>query len=143
MKNKIENEIKKYNDSEPPPHIKRLSTCIETSQTVWEFAKLILYIRYLANKTQSYSPMLKICQLSLQYPAQMYETDLSWIDVIKGKVGFAHVLSTLLFKGLELSAFFLQFMQWWQTQSHRTKIGNLPIPPAPDIWYEGKVYKIS
>lgn len=139
LKTKIESKIKEYNDREPPHHIKRLSTCLTTSQTIWDFAKLILYIRYLAHKTESYTPMLKLCKLSLQYPAETFDTELNWMDVIKGRVGLAHVMSNMLFKGLELSAYFLQFIQWWQSQSHKaSSIGSLPIPPAPDVWYEGK-----
>lgn len=139
---KLENQLNKYADANqtPPQNIKFLSNVFTTLKSIWEFTKLTFYIRYLSNKTFTYSPMLKICQLSLQYPTQIEELEWSWTDMVKGKVRIAHIMSSFIFKGLELSAFFLQFLQWWQTQSHKSSIGNIIIPEPPDILYSGKRY---
>lgn len=41
------------------------------------------------------------------------------------------MLTGVVFRGLELSAFFLQFIQWWQTEANQGSLTNLPIPAAP------------
>lgn len=42
------------------------------------------------------------------------------------------LLTFLVFRGLELSAFFLQFIQWWQNEANQGNLTNLPVPEAPE-----------
>lgn len=44
---------------------------------------------------------------------------------------FSTAVTAFLFRGLELSAFFLQFIQWWQTDANKGNLTNLPVPEAP------------
>lgn len=41
------------------------------------------------------------------------------------------LLTSIIFRGLELSAFFLQFIQWWQNEASQGNLTNLPVPEPP------------
>lgn len=39
----------------------------------------------------------------------------------------------MTFRGLEFSAFFLQFIQWWQNDASQKDITSLPMPEPPAL----------
>ncbi|XP_053671178.1 peroxisome assembly protein 12-A [Anopheles nili] len=98
----------------------------------YESLKLINYVCYLANVTQNHSPSLGILRLGLTYLSEEEES-WSFKDMLKGKVRIATVMSAAILRWLELSAFFLQFIEWWQTEANIGDLSKLPIPDAPEL----------
>lgn len=99
---------------------------------IYEAAKLMQYVAFLTKFSSTGILMQRICNLQMEYsmPAQV---DWTWKDVLSKKVTASKVFNDLLFRGLELSAFFLQFLQWFQNESKTTDIAALPKPKAPQI----------
>ncbi|KFB47241.1 AGAP010497-PA-like protein [Anopheles sinensis] len=98
----------------------------------YESVKLIHYVSYLANATETHSPALRILRLGLTYLSEEEES-WSFKDIFQGKIRVATMLSTALLRWLELSAFFLQFIEWWQTEANIGDLSKLPIPDAPSL----------
>lgn len=44
-------------------------------------------------------------------------------------------VGSLMTRGLELGAFFIQFLQWWHSEQTRTDITALPTPDPPPVEY--------
>lgn len=42
-------------------------------------------------------------------------------------------LGSVVTRGLELAAFFIQFLQWWHSEQTRTDITALPVPDPPPV----------
>lgn len=108
---------------------------------IFEFLKLIQYLRYLAKFTPSHSPLLAVTNMCLTYGEEEPKQDWTWQDLFRGKLKFATVLSGLLLNGLESSAFFLQFLQWWQTEAQNTDLTNLPIPQPPTLDPQSQTFR--
>ncbi|XP_058117447.1 peroxisome assembly protein 12-A [Anopheles ziemanni] len=98
----------------------------------YESVKLIHYVSYLSNATETHSPTLRILRLGLTYLSEEEES-WSFKDIFQGKIRVATMLSTALLRWLELSAFFLQFIEWWQTEANIGDLSKLPIPDAPSL----------
>lgn len=135
---KLENFMSKLNEDildgnyQGPDAVQKLKL-VKTYQNVktfYESAKLIQYVAYLTKWSESGIFLQQICDLQLEY-AVPFEIPWSWTDVFKRKVTLSKVFSDLAFRGLEFSAFFFQFVQWWQSDSRNTNIGALPAPKPP------------
>ncbi|XP_050092709.1 peroxisome assembly protein 12 [Anopheles aquasalis] len=102
------------------------------AKAAYESVKLVHYVAYLAGGSTDHSPLLRLLRLSLTYHSEEEE---SWSlsEVFQGKVRIATVLSTALLRWLELSAFFLQFIEWWQTEANIGDLSKLPTPEAPGL----------
>ncbi|KAL0269985.1 UNVERIFIED_CONTAM: hypothetical protein PYX00_007547 [Menopon gallinae] len=90
----------------------------------------VQYIRYLSGKSDIISPFLWASRLKLEYSQEQNETS---------EFSLRNFIPQVLRSGFEVSAFFLQFCQWWQTE----KVGglnNLPIPPPPEVTEKGKEF---
>ncbi|KAJ6636854.1 Peroxisome assembly protein 12 [Pseudolycoriella hygida] len=77
--------------------------------------------------------LLRVVQMNLTYLPPVQENDWSWSDLFKGNFKRSAVLTSLIFRGLELSAFFLQFVQWWQNEASQGNLTNLPVPEPPPL----------
>lgn len=42
-------------------------------------------------------------------------------------------VGSVMTRGLELAAFFIQFLQWWHSEQTRTDITALPVPDNPPV----------
>ncbi|XP_055629174.1 peroxisome assembly protein 12-A [Toxorhynchites rutilus septentrionalis] len=101
-----------------------LKACLESM-------KLLQYIAYLTGFSSTHSPILRILNLSLTYSTE--EKSLTFKDILSGQITPASVLSTALLRSLELSAFFLQFIEWWHNEANMGDLSKLPVPDRPSI----------
>lgn len=142
LKSKLERRFKKWKEEEEldsnKSHIIKTYTIVIG---VYESLKAIQFVAYLANKSPSHTPLLKALKLSLKYLPPDETPDWNWKDLFSGKLRIPFLLSGFLFRGLELSAFFLQFVQWWQNETSYGDIRNLPVPPPPELDVEAERYK--
>lgn len=44
-----------------------------------------------------------------------------------------HLLQRGFTRSLELGAFFLQFINWWNQENFNVNLLSLPVPPAPTV----------
>lgn len=106
----------------------------------FEMAKLMQYIAFLTKFSSTGILEQRACNLQLEYSTPMH-VEWSWRDVLSKRVTPSKVFNDVLFRGLELSAFFLQFLQWFQSEAKTTDITALPrpLPPAhsSQVEYDG------
>lgn len=99
-----------------------------------EFWKLIQYLRYLTKRTPSHLPILQLTGMYLSYADEEdAPSNWSWRELFRGKIKAATFFSGLALHCLESSAFFLQFLQWWQTEAETSDFTHLPVPEAPPL----------
>ncbi|XP_058464751.1 peroxisome assembly protein 12-A [Malaya genurostris] len=132
---KIEQRVQRWKDDfengKPITQENRLLVqIIPYLKACYESVKLFQYIIYLAGKSTAHSPVLRWLNLSLIY---LPEEEESWKfkELLSGRIKLATLLSSLLLRSLELSAFFLQFIEWWQNEANVGDLSKLPVPDAP------------
>lgn len=98
-----------------------------------EFWKFVQYLRYLTKRTSSHLPILQLTGMYLSYSDEEETPQWSWTELFRGKIKMATFFSGLALNVLESSAFFLQFLQWWQTEAETSDLTNLPVPKSPEL----------
>lgn len=98
-----------------------------------EFCKLLQYLRYLTKQAPSHLPLLELTGMYLSYGDEETTPQWTWTELFRGKIKLATFVSGLALNALESSAFFLQFLQWWQTEAETSDFTNLPVPKAPAL----------
>lgn len=99
-----------------------------------EFWKLIQYLRYLTKKAPNHLPILHLTKMYLTYAdEETLASQWTWGELFAGKIKMATFASGLVLSALESSAFFLQFLQWWQTEAETSDLTHLPVPDAPSL----------
>lgn len=98
-----------------------------------EFLKLIQYLRYLTKRVPSHLPLLQLTHMYLSYGDEDNTPQWSWSELFRGRIKAATVFSGLALTALESSAFFLQFLQWWQTEAETSDFTHLPVPESPAL----------
>ena len=104
-----------------------------------EIFSLYQYLLYLSNRSKYPTISLRLLSISLTYANDHEEIGL--IELIKklGKGNFsAHdgleLLRLSIVRSIEVSAFFLQFLRWWnQEHYHSFNFTTLPVPPPPQV----------
>ncbi|XP_011145692.1 peroxisome assembly protein 12 [Harpegnathos saltator] len=96
------------------------------------------YILYISEQSMYPSPLLKLLRITLTYSElQPTHTIIDLLSKLKQNSftiddGWDLLQSTVT-HFLELSAFFLQFLSWWNQENYVTDIMNLPSPPPPNV----------
>lgn len=97
------------------------------------------YLVYLSNRSKYPTLSLRFLSISLTYADNREETNL--IELLKklrngsfsGSDGL-EVLQFIIIRSIEVGAFFLQFLQWWnQEHYYNFNLTTLPIPPPPQV----------
>lgn len=88
-------------------------------------------ITYLTNISKSHNVLNRLIGVQLSYLPPQAESAWTWSDFLAGKLKSSAIISSAIFRSLELSAFFLQFIQWWQNETTNGNLTKLPSPEAP------------
>lgn len=99
--------------------------------TITDCLQLVQFIMYLANLSKSHSIANRVIGVQLKYMPPEMNMRWTWSDLFSGNFRNPAIFTGLLFRSLELSAFFLQFVQWWQNESTHGSLTKLPSPEAP------------
>lgn len=111
---------------------KRLAIHLITySKALHDGLQLFQLISYMSGISKSHSVVNRLARQQLNYLPPDAQVTWTWTDLFTGKFKSTAILSGVIFRSLELSAFFLQFLQWWQNEANFTSITNLPTPSAP------------
>ena len=110
-------------------------TLLQAFYGTWTF---IQYLRYMSNTSSHQTPALQLLKLKLIYSLTPQLASTFWTALFKGELSFRDFRSGLfqntVMSILELSAFFMQFLQVWNTEKANFNFSALPIvpPPTPD-----------
>lgn len=129
---------------------KLLRTCVvkghSTYCTLYESIMLFNYIFYLSGKSMHATPLLKLLGIILTYSEDRTITPITEL-LYKAKTnsftindGF-NVFQTTVARSLEIGAFCLQFLSWWNQENYFTDIMSLPAPPPPKVTEVARRYK--
>lgn len=110
-------------------------------KTTHDCAQIVYCIAYLADLSKSHSVLNKLIGIQLNYLPTDTSTDWTWSDLFLGRFKNSAIFTSVIFRMLELSAFFLQFIQWWQNETNNGSLTDLPTPDAPVTYAHRNAYK--
>ncbi|XP_031629673.1 peroxisome assembly protein 12 isoform X2 [Contarinia nasturtii] len=96
---------------------------------IYDCFLVLQYIRFISDRSKTHSIFDQIIGQHLVYISSNTNLDWSWSDLFSMNFRKSAFVTGIVFRTLELSAFFLQFVQWWQNEA---RIGNLIKLPNPD-----------
>uniref|UniRef100_A0A1B0GBA3 Peroxisome assembly protein 12 n=1 Tax=Glossina morsitans morsitans TaxID=37546 RepID=A0A1B0GBA3_GLOMM len=102
---------------------KNLLNCLR----IYKVVKSAHTVAYLMKYTNCHSPIFKMIGLALRYPNEIVNED---------------KITYIFLKLLEVTAFFLQFIQWWYYSEQKRKVGGSLANPGP-IKFEETPKKMS
>lgn len=100
---------------------------------VYDCFQVVQYVGYLSNRSKTHSILNRIVGQHLVYLPIDTDLDWTWSDLFTMNFRNSAVFTGMAFRALELSAFFLQFVQWWQNETNNGSLTKLPNPEAPII----------
>lgn len=113
-------------------------------EITWGSWILVNYIRYMSNKADSQLPSLQLLNLKLIY-ATNEDDQHFWASLIKGELSLGDIGAGLVKNTvqslLEISAFFVQFLQAWNSERMNFSMTSLPVVRAPPEDVKSKNYK--
>lgn len=95
--------------------------------------QVVQYVRYLADRSKTHSIFNGIIGQHLVYLSANTNLNWSWSDLYSMNFQKSAVLTGMVFRALELSAFFLQFVQWWQNETNHGSLTKLPNAEPPIV----------
>lgn len=98
---------------------------------IHDLLQVIQYIGYLSDRFDTHSIVNRIIGQHLVYLPFEANFQWNWTDLLSANFKKSTILSGMVFRALELSAFFLQFIQWWQNETHNGSLTKLPNPEPP------------
>lgn len=93
--------------------------------------QVVQYVGYLSNRSKTHAVLNRIVGQHLVYLSTEVNLDWTWSDLFTMNFRNSAVFTGMAFRALELSAFFLQFIQWWQNETNNGSLTKLPNPEAP------------
>lgn len=105
--------------------------CITSSKVVYDILQLFQFVAYMADKSKAHSLANRVMGQQLNYLPPDATVTWTWSDLFGGQFRGATIFSGIVFRTLEMSAFFLQFLQWWQNEASFSTFINLPTPEPP------------
>lgn len=115
--------------------LRKKRKCISTykiAKGIYDCLQVIQYVGYLSDRSKTHSILNRIFGQHLVYLSAETNLDWSWSDLFSLNFHKSAVLTGMVFRALELSAFFLQFVQWWQNETSHGNLTKLPNPEPPN-----------
>lgn len=112
-------------------------------QVSWSLMVVYNYIKYMSGQSATQLPTLKLINLKLVYAEPVPEGPTFWNLLFKGQfrdLWHLNLLRNCVGSTLTVSAFFLQFLQSWQSERANFSITALPkvAPPPVSIFLLNK-----
>lgn len=106
--------------------------------TLYKSLEVYSYILYISEESMYPSPLLRLLCIALTYSEpQPTHTIMDLLNKVKQNAFTINdgwdVLQMTVTHCLELGAFFLQFLSWWNQENYMTDLMKLPSPPAPNV----------
>lgn len=103
----------------------------EIAKGAYDCFQVVQYVGYLSDRSKTHSILNRIIGQHLVYLSTETNLDWTWSDLFSLNFRHSAVLTGMIFRALELSAFFLQFVQWWQNETNNGSLTKLPNPQPP------------
>ncbi|KAK5638789.1 hypothetical protein RI129_013084 [Pyrocoelia pectoralis] len=104
---------------------------------LYGFWTFVQYLRYLSNASCHQTPSLQLLRLKLAYALTPQLIPAFWTALFRGELSLSDFGTGLLRNTttsvLELSAFFMQFLQVWNAERANYSFTSLPIVPPPPV----------
>lgn len=125
---------------------KALLFSYSTLELMWGLFTIHNYIRYMANRTEYQNPIYQLIDCKLTYNVDIEDPSAGfWTSLFKGSLSLPQLSFSLLRNGitttLEVGAFFLQFLQTWNSHKSNYNMTDLPIVPSPPRDNKSKKYQ--
>lgn len=141
IQSKLENLISKWEidcdngvvDSKEAKRMRMTKKVYSISKGIHDCFQVFQYIGYLSDRNESHSILNRLIGQHLIYLPPESDIQWNWSDLFSINFHKSAVLTGMLFRALELSAFFLQFVQWWQNETSNGSLTKLPNPDAPTL----------
>ncbi|XP_014488016.1 PREDICTED: peroxisome assembly protein 12 [Dinoponera quadriceps] len=106
--------------------------------TLYKTLEVYRYILYISEESMYPSSLLRLLRITLTYSKpQSTDTIMDLLSKIKQNSFSADdgwdLFQRIVTRFLELGAFFLQFLSWWNQENYMTDIMSLPSPPPPNV----------
>lgn len=106
--------------------------------TLYKLLEVYSYIRYISEESMYPSPLLRLLRITLTYSEpQSTHSIMDLLSKIKQNAFTVDdgwdILQRTTTRFLELGAFFLQFLSWWNQENYMTDIMSLPSPLPPIV----------
>lgn len=139
IQSKLENLISKWEndcdngivDSKEAKRMRMTKKVYSISKGIHDCFQVFQYIGYLSDRNESHSILNRLIGQHLIYLPPESDIQWNWSDLFSINFHKSAVLTGMLFRALELSAFFLQFVQWWQNETSNGSLTKLPNPEPP------------
>lgn len=139
IQSKLENLISKWEndcdngivDSKEAKRMRMTKKVYSISKGIHDCFQDFQYIGYLSDRNESHSILNRLIGQHLIYLPPESDIQWNWSDLFSINFHKSAVLTGMLFRALELSAFFLQFVQWWQNETSNGSLTKLPNPEPP------------
>ncbi|XP_057668896.1 peroxisome assembly protein 12 [Diorhabda carinulata] len=116
-----------------------------TFEFVWGVFLIHNYIKYMAQSTEYQTPIYQLIDTKLVYDRNVEDQSGFWTSLFKGSLSLSQINFGIIRNGisttLEVGAFFLQFLQVWNSQKSNYNMTDLPNVPAPMLDNKAKKYE--
>ncbi|KAJ8980407.1 hypothetical protein NQ317_009402 [Molorchus minor] len=116
-----------------------------TFELAWGLITLNNYLKYMSNKTEFQTLVLKQVDVKLSYAVDQQEASSFWSALFKGNLSLSEMsfgfVKNAVTGFLEVTAFFLQFLQTWNAQRADFIMTELPTVPPPAMDNKAKTYQ--
>ncbi|KAF7282103.1 peroxisomal biogenesis factor 12 [Rhynchophorus ferrugineus] len=113
-------------------------------ELVWGLIHLYNFLQYMGGKTGSQLPLLKVINMKLCYSNDLPPPSF-WQALFKGDLKLSDLNFQLVRSGvssiLEITAFFMQFLQTWSSHSPNLSLTELPKVETPPLDNKAKTYQ--
>lgn len=114
--------------------IRQILFTYKSMNILYEISRLYYMIGYMSGHLENHSPLLEICGVKLVYHnIQVPSWKELFTDYFKNKTRISTVILPITLKifsqFIEISAFTVQFLNWWHSDEVKTKLNSLPVPP--------------
>lgn len=104
----------------------------------YECLILYRYLTYMAGLSKYPTPLVWLASVTMTYAStEKFLTITDFLNKVRtGTFNFGDAVDLggrLFTRSLELGAFFLQFLRWWNQENYYTNLMALPTPPPPMI----------
>ncbi|XP_018562005.1 peroxisome assembly protein 12 [Anoplophora glabripennis] len=116
-----------------------------TVEVGWGIILLHNYLKYMSNQTEVQTPILNLIDVKLTYSLDQQDIPSFWSALFKGNLSISELsfglVKNALTTFLEVTAFFLQFLQSWNTHKSNFNFTDLPLVPPPPVDNKAKNYR--
>uniref|UniRef100_A0A1B6C605 Peroxisome assembly protein 12 n=1 Tax=Clastoptera arizonana TaxID=38151 RepID=A0A1B6C605_9HEMI len=100
-------------------------------QGIWRGSTLVQYLLYMTGKSHTHSLLMRAIKVSLHYIPEQNTPALNLNEYLRNPKLYGQLMWIAIGRSLEVGVFFLQCLQWWQSEEQNRTIHKNIVPPPP------------